>query len=156
LTVQARSQTQLIHDVRIFDGEHVLEHRSVLIENGKISRIETSLKAPNAEIIEGQGRTLLPGLIDAHVHLPEHLEDAARQALRLGVTTQLDMFNAGERLKRIKVMESEDRPDLADMRTAGIGATVPGGHPTQMGGGPIPTITGPEGAQAFVDSRIRE
>src|SRR5215467_4901543 len=67
LTVQARSQTQLIHDVRVFDGEHVLEHRSVLIENGKISRIETSLKAPNAEIIEGHNRTLLPGLIDAHV-----------------------------------------------------------------------------------------
>ncbi|HWZ98038.1 MAG TPA: amidohydrolase family protein [Candidatus Dormibacteraeota bacterium] len=159
--ISIRSQTppkrQLIHDVRVFDGEHVVEHRNVLIENGKISQIEgLSLKVSNAEIIEGQGKTLLPGLIDAHVHLPDDAEGAARQALRLGVTTQLDMFNSGERLKLIKKMESEDRSDLADARTAGIGATVPGGHPTQMGGPPIPTITGPEQAQAFVEARISE
>lgn len=88
--------------------------------------------------------------------MPGKMEDAARQALELGVTTQLDMFNGGDRLKTIKQMEAEDRPDLADVRTAGVGATVPGGHPTQMGGGPIPTLAKPEEAQAFVDSRIAE
>jgi imidazolonepropionase-like amidohydrolase len=157
----ALSQTpaiaQLIRDVRVFDGERVLQHRSVLIENGKITQIYgRAVTAPNAEIIEGEGRTLLPGLIDAHVHIPDHAEDAARQALVLGVTTQLDMFSAGERLQRIKAIESEDRPDLSDLRTAGAGATVPGGHPTQMGGPPFPTLTGPEQAQAFVDARIAE
>src|SRR5262249_31200772 len=44
----------------------------------------------------------------------------------------------------------------ADLRTAGIGATVPGGHPTQMGGAAIPTITSPGQAQEFVDARIAE
>ena len=160
-TVAAWSQTtavpQLIRDVRMFDGEQVLEHRSVLVEDGKISRIGgAELKVRNAEVIEGQGRTLFPGLIDAHVHIPNHAEQAAHQALVLGVTTQFDMFTGGERLKQIKKMETEDRPDLADVRTAGIGATVPGGHPTQMGGGPIPTITGPEQAQDWVDARIAE
>jgi imidazolonepropionase-like amidohydrolase len=148
---------QLIRDVRVFDGERVFEHRSVLIEDGKISRIGgPGLKAPHAVVIEGRGRTLLPGLIDAHVHIPDHAEEAARQALTLGVTTQLDMWNGGERLKTIKKMESEDRPEIADVRTAGIGATVPGGHPTQMGGPPIPTITSPDHAQSFVDARIAE
>lgn len=148
---------QLIRDVRVFDGERVLEHRSVLIENGKILRISgASLKIRRAEIVDGRGRTLLPGLFDAHVHMPDKMEDAARQALELGVTTQLDMFNGGERLKKIKQMEAEDRPDLADVRTAGVGATAPGGHPTQMGGAGIPTITKPEQAQAFVDARIAE
>lgn len=148
---------QLIQDVRLFDGERVFEHRSVLIENGKISRIsDASLKVRGAKIVDGRGRTLLPGLFDAHVHVPAKAEDAARQALELGVTTQLDMFNGGDRLKKIKQMETEDRPDLADLRTAGVGATVPGGHPTQMGGGPIPTLTKPEEAQAFVDARIAE
>jgi len=90
------------------------------------------------------------------VHIPREAERAARQALLLGVTTQLDMFNGGERWKQIKRLESEDRPDIADVRTAGIGATAPGGHPTQMGGPPIPTITSPEQAQAFVDARIAE
>ena len=66
------------------------------------------------------------------------------------------MFNSGDRLKLIKKLEAEDRVDLADMRTAGSGATVPGGHPTQMGGGPIPTLTVPDQAQAFVDARIAE
>jgi imidazolonepropionase-like amidohydrolase len=154
---QTPATPQLIHDVRVFDGEHVLEHRSVLVEDGKISRIGGSeLKITNADVIDGRGRTLLPGLIDAHVHLPNPVEEVSRQALVLGVTTQLDMFNGGDRLKLIKKLESEDRPDIADMRTAGTGATVPGGHPTQMGGGPIPTITASEQAGSFVDARIAE
>jgi imidazolonepropionase-like amidohydrolase len=66
------------------------------------------------------------------------------------------MFNGGDRLKRIKQIEAEDAPNLADVRTAGIGATAPGGHPTEMGGGPIPTIARPDDAHAFVDARIAE
>jgi hypothetical protein len=89
-------------------------------------------------------------------HLPNPIEKASHQALVLGVTTQLDMFNGGDRLKLIKKLQSEDRPDLADMRTAGTGATVPGGHPTEMGGGPIPTVTATDQAQRFVDARIAE
>ena len=159
--ILAFSQTppvpQLIKDARVFDGEYVLEHRSVLIENGKIRWIRgTEASVPNAQVIEGTGRTLLPGLIDAHVHMPDQAEAAAHQALLLGVTTQLDMFSAGERLKNIKKLEAEDRQDLADLRTAGSGATVPGGHPTQMGGPPTPTLTSPDQAQAFVDARIAE
>ncbi len=151
------SRPQIIRDVRLFDGEHVLEHRSVLIENGLITEIaETELKISEAEVVDGRSRTLFPGLIDAHVHIPDQVEEAPRQALTLGVTTQLDMFGAGERLKRIKTIESEDRPDPADVRTAGVGATVPGGHPTQMGGPAIPTITPPDQAQAFVDACIAE
>jgi imidazolonepropionase-like amidohydrolase len=88
--------------------------------------------------------------------MPDHAEDASRQALVLGVTTQLDMFTAGERMVQIKKMEVEDRPDIAGLRTAGIGVTVAGGHPTQMGGPAIPTITGPDEAQTFVDARIAE
>ena len=154
---QAPGVPQLVRDVRVFDGERVFEHRSVLIEDGRISRIDgLAFEVPNADVIDGQGRTLLPGLIDAHVHLPDHAEEASRQALVLGVTTQLDMFSGGERLKRIKKIESEDRPDLAAVRTAGVGATVPGGHPTQMGGPSVPTITAPEQAQAFVDARLAE
>lgn len=92
----------------MFDGERVLEHRSVLIENGKISRItDTSFNLPGASIIDGHGKTLLPGLFDAHVHMPDKMDDAARQALELGVTRQLDMFNGGDRLERIKQMEAE-------------------------------------------------
>jgi imidazolonepropionase-like amidohydrolase len=154
---QGTQARQLIRDVRVFDGERVLEHRSVLIENGKIRWVRgANATAVGAEVTEGAGRTLLPGLIDAHVHMPDHAEAAARQALTLGVTTQLDMFSGGERFKAVKKLEAQDRADLSDVRTAGTGATAPGGHPTQMGGGWIPTLSRPEEAQAFVDARIAE
>jgi imidazolonepropionase-like amidohydrolase len=148
---------QLIRDVRIFDGKNVLQHRSVLIEGGKIRRIyDKPVQVPQAEEIDGSGKTLLPGLIDAHVHIADQAEAAARQALVLGVTTQLDMFSAGDRLKRVKEIEAADRPDLADVRTAGVGATVPGGHPTQMGGPAFPILGPADDIQSFVDARIAE
>ena len=51
---QTPAVSQLIHDVRVFDGEQVLEHRSVLVEDGKISRIGgAELKITNAEVVEG-------------------------------------------------------------------------------------------------------
>ncbi len=129
----------------------------MLIENGKILWIRGSeAAAPSAEVIEGSGRTLLPGLFDAHVHMPYNAAGAARQALMLGVTTQLDMASAGQGLKNIKKLEAEDRADLSDLRTAGNVATVPGGHPAQMGGPPLPTLTGANEAAAFVDARIQE
>jgi imidazolonepropionase-like amidohydrolase len=68
----------------------------------------------------------------------------------------LDMWNGGARLERIKALRSADAVDVADVRTAGIGATAPGGHPSQMGGPPFPTIADSADAQAFVDARIAE
>lgn len=155
---QVAAVSQVVRDVRVFDGERVLEHRSVLVEKGKISRIgDSTMKVPKtAEVISGLNCTLLPGLIDSHVHITDQAEEDSRQALVMGVTTQLDMFSGGERLTRIKKVELEYRPDIADVRTAGVGATVPGGHPTQMGGPPLPTITAPSEAQSFVDARIAE
>lgn len=153
-----REKAQLIRDVRLFDGERVHEHRSVLVENGAIARIGgPELEAGGADEIDGRGLALLPGLIDAHVHFSDQAEAASGQALRFGVTTQLDMFSAGERLERLKRLRSEDRADVAAVRTAGIGATVAGGHPTQMGGGiTFPTIATPKDAKAFVDARVAE
>lgn len=79
-----------------------------------------------------------------------------RQALALGVTTVFDMFSASARFERIKALRSADRPDMADVRTAGTGATAPGGHPSQMGGPPFPTISDAAEATAFVDARVAE
>lgn len=148
---------QLIRDVRVFDGETVLERRSVLIEKGKISRVgDRNLEAAGAEVIDGRGRTLLPGLIDAHVHIPDDAEQASRQALAFRCYPPTRHVYGCREAQKIKKLELEDRADLADVRTAGIGVTVPGGHPTQMGGPSIPTITSPEQAQSFVDARIAE
>ena len=43
---------------------------TVIVENGRISRIESGFTAPaGATVIDELARTVLPGLIDAHVHL---------------------------------------------------------------------------------------
>jgi imidazolonepropionase-like amidohydrolase len=69
-------------------------------------------------------------------------------------------FTGKSGLVRLKELESSDAPDLADLRTAGTGATAKGGHPTQMEGGAaassVPTIDAPEQALAFVDARLSE
>src|SRR5947209_8024610 len=149
----------LIRDVRLFDGHRVFEHRSVLVAGGVIRAIGgPDMPARGAQVIEGAGKTLLPGIIDAHVHVP-HVDTrtALIQSARLGVTTDLDMFTGQNVLKTIKQIEQEDAPGMADMRSAGVGATVPGGHPTEMGpAGAFPTLVAPEEAEPFVAARVAE
>jgi imidazolonepropionase-like amidohydrolase len=70
LTTHARAQDAfLIRDVRLFDGERTSEHRSVVVVGNRIARVgDSSLAADAPTVIDGRGKTLLPGLIDAHVH----------------------------------------------------------------------------------------
>jgi imidazolonepropionase-like amidohydrolase len=150
--------TFVVRDVRVFDGKSMVDHRSVLVKDGVIFRVgEKNLRVPdNTTEISGVGRTLVPGLIDAHVHITDSVDADLRQALSMGVTTALDMFTGSTRFERIKAARAVDAPDMASVRTAGVGATAPGGHPSQMGGPPFPTIADSAQAQAFVDARIAE
>lgn len=62
----------LFRDVRVFDGksEALSALTSVLVRGNKIAAIgsEAIPQGQGATIIEGGGRTLMPGLIDAHWH----------------------------------------------------------------------------------------
>ena len=61
----------LLTNARIFDGENAdcPEGMQVLIEQGQIREISTRpIKAANADAIDVGGRTVMPGLIDAHIH----------------------------------------------------------------------------------------
>ncbi len=69
-----RGQTWLIQNARIFVGNgKVIESGAVLVRGGKIAEIyegsSPDAKSLNAEAIDAAGKTLLPGLIDVHVHL---------------------------------------------------------------------------------------
>lgn len=64
-------QRILINNVHVFDGinEQRLMNANVLIEENLISQISTDpITAGSAEVINGGGRTLMPGLIDMHWH----------------------------------------------------------------------------------------
>ncbi|MEY2490140.1 MAG: hypothetical protein QOC70_2082 [Verrucomicrobiota bacterium] len=69
-----RGHNWLIQNARIFVGNgKVIESGSVLIKQGKIAEIyegaPPDAKILNADAIEAAGKTILPGLIDVHVHL---------------------------------------------------------------------------------------
>jgi len=69
-----QSRTLLIRGARIFVGDgRVIESGAVLVKNGKIEHVYEG-EAPDpkqlhAEAVEAAGKTVLPGLIDVHVHL---------------------------------------------------------------------------------------
>ena len=64
----------LFQNVRVFDGKttSLSGPRNVLVRGNKIERISTSPiptdRSATTTLIDGGGRTLMPGLIDAHWH----------------------------------------------------------------------------------------
>lgn len=159
---QPVSESFVVRDVRVFDGATIAEHQSVVVADGRIAAVGPSDSVrvpPGVREVSGAGRTLLPGLIDAHVHVPAFPAGALQQSLNFGVTTVLTMWSSPPLVARLKELETVERPDLASVRTAGTGATAPGGHPTQMEPSVahlIPTLAGPSQADAFVAARIAE
>jgi len=154
---QTPSGSTLIRDVRVFDGERVIDHRSVLFGNGTISQIGgPTLGANKAAVIDGRNRTLLPALIDAHVHVGADPQADLRQLAAFGVVSVLDMFGSAEMLRARQRIASADPADLADLRGAGIGAVAPGSMLAGMLRQPLPTLTGPEQAESWVNARIAE
>ena len=150
----AAAQTWAVAGVRVFDGESVVERATVVVRDGRIAAVGPDVQVPaDAETIDGTGRTLLPGFIDAHGH---SRGDMLHRAAVFGTTTVLDMFTevefAAEQRRQQQAGEATDRADLV---SAGTAATAPGGHGTQYGI-PIPTLTAPEDAASWVAARVAE
>lgn len=106
-----------------------VHHSVVIFENGRITAVGTEDDTPipgNAVVLDAGGRTVMPGLIDAHVHvdlighgsyarlyefmngmdrLEEFMSIAAKHMLRAGVTTAIDLgapFRALDFRERIR------------------------------------------------------
>ncbi|MGC1472542.1 MAG: amidohydrolase family protein [Psychroserpens sp.] len=148
LSVNAQ-QTFIIENVRFFNGESVLENASVIIENGHISEVKNEKIDGDFRRIDGKNKTLIPALINAHVHawMPDHLKEAASA----GVLSVLDM--AGFEMYQDVLRNYKDSTGYAKFYAAGYAATVPEGHGTQFGF-PVPTITKPQEAKQFVKDRV--
>ncbi len=72
LTVGSTIAQTLFTNVNIFDGttNKLITGKDVLVVDNLISKIGSNLKAPDGTItIDGNGMTLMPGLIESHVHL---------------------------------------------------------------------------------------
>jgi len=158
LPAQRPENVLAFRNVDVFDGSRVTRRTTVLVRDGMIRAVGADVAIPpSAQVIDGQGQTLLPGLFDAHVHLGVvNVERFLEDALNFGVTTELEMWGSDASRDLRRRMAEGGFADAADFRTAGTGVTVPGGHPTQMGGSSIPTLAATDDAQAFVDARIAE
>ncbi|MGI9073833.1 MAG: amidohydrolase family protein [Bryobacteraceae bacterium] len=69
-----RNRSVLFQNAKIFVGNgKVIQNGAVLIRNGKIAEVfdspPSNTKSFNAEVIDAAGKTLIPGLIDMHVHI---------------------------------------------------------------------------------------
>lgn len=137
-------------NAKVFDGVESRPWASVRFDAGVITAVGTAAQNGD-DVVDARGGTLLPGLIDAHAHL---IPGALQRSLNFGVTTVLDMFSTPEVVAAAR-RQARTRGDVADVRSSGIGATAPGGHPSAMYP-PFPTLTGPDEAERFVAQRVAE
>lgn len=83
--------------VRAFlGGTRFVQDRTVIVERGVITRIQSGRgKVPaRAQIIDGAGKTLVPGLWDSHMHFPD--DASGPMLLSLGITSCRDPGNVNE------------------------------------------------------------
>lgn len=157
---------------RLFDGERSIGPGTVLIGNGRIVDVDTTGATPPAwaQVIDlGSDVFLLPGLIDAHVHLAfdasadvvagigatddgqllTQMAQAARRALGAGITTVRDLGDRG--FLALTLCEQLDASGELGPQIVASGPpiTIRGGHCHFLGG----VADGPQALRAAVRER---
>lgn len=161
--------TTVLTGTLLFDGEDLLPDAVVVIEGRRIVAAGRGVRYPdNADVVDLEGATLLPGLIDTHVHLAfdasedtvghlESLDDtevlaamakAARNALIGGVTTVRDLGDRGYLSLKLRESGSESLPTIL---AAGPPITTPNGHCHFLGG---EAARGADGVRAAVREHV--
>ncbi len=147
-----RSGATLIRNTRVFVGDgSVLENASVLVRDGKISEIYQGA-APDpdrirAEVAEGAGKTLLPGLIDVHVHLSSSggfsrsqddydankaMERSAAALLYSGITAARSVGDGLDASRALRAKIADASRLGAELFICGPMFTAGGGHGTEF------------------------
>jgi len=147
----ARRDTYLIRNARIFIGDgKVIENGSVLVRGGKIAAVYQGegpdAKSLNADVMEAAGKTILPGLIDVHVHLgatggftgDEKDYDAHKVLMHnleaylySGVTTVRSTGDILDAVLAIRSSIASGESLGAEVQTCGPLFTAAGGHGTE-------------------------
>ena len=152
LAAQQTSRAIVLHAARLIDVEtgRVISPGEVLVRGNRIAEVGVSVTHPTgADIIDLGSRTLLPGLIDAHVHLFLHpgAEDlqtveesvpqrtitavlAARDDLMAGFTAERDMGTEGAGSADTAVRNAIDQGLVPGprLRISGNAIDLLGGH----------------------------
>ncbi len=141
----------IIENVDVFDGETTHENVNFIFSDSLIVKITAKKKAyKNSKVIDGQGMTIVPPILNAHVHVrnPENLQEA----MKSGVFGLLDMFSTDNRANYLRTFR--DSLTYSRYYSSNIGGTVAGGHGTQFGV-KIPVISDTLPGKDFVRDRIK-
>jgi imidazolonepropionase-like amidohydrolase len=158
----------------LFDGvsSTLMAEPSVVIADGAITAIHGPAEPSpaGASIIDLPGLTLMPGLVDTHLHLcfdatgdpighlaqadddmlRQQMAEAARRALHAGVTTVRDLGDRGYLALDLRNRDpASDADPLPTIVAAGPPITTPGGHCHFLGG----AASGEAGLRAAVRER---
>jgi imidazolonepropionase-like amidohydrolase/ABC-type multidrug transport system permease subunit len=145
-----RSEPFLIRNARVWTGDRVIQNGAVLVQDGKIGEIYEGA-APDAEklkaqVVDGSGKTLMPGLIDVHVHLggaggitastEDYAADrvmphSAAALLYSGVTTVRSVGDALDASLDLRKAIARGTKLGAEISACGPMFTAEGGHGTQ-------------------------
>ncbi|KAG2194958.1 hypothetical protein INT46_004412 [Mucor plumbeus] len=131
-------------NVRVFDGEKIISPTTVIIDGELIGSDPTGAVEQDCE-----GAFLLPGLIDAHIHLCG-IEDL-KNLSRYGVTTGLDMATWPLEL----LSSLRNQKGMTDIQSSGIPASAAGSSHSSF----IPKeclVENAKEAEQFVLERIAE
>ena len=109
------SKSYLIKDARIVNEGEVFEG-DLLIEDGRIAKIDTSIgpKSANVQVIDAEGKYLIPGVIDDQVHFREpgltHKGDIyseSRAAVAGGITSFMEQPNTKPAATTVEELEKK-------------------------------------------------
>ena len=104
----------LIKDVRMINEGHIREG-DLLIRNGRIEQIAAEIAAgERIRVIEGEGKTLIPGMIDDQVHFREpgathkgDIRSESQAAVAGGITSYMDMPNTRPQTTSLQALEAK-------------------------------------------------
>ncbi|RFS26554.1 amidohydrolase [Chitinophaga silvatica] len=134
----------LLKDATIIDGNggKPLLHTDILIKNDQIIDIGPNIKAVDARVINCNGKTIMPAIISAHVHLGmigpkpaytrENILNQLKKYTDYGITNVLVMGTDEPMLFESGLRDSSINGQLPGARifTAGYGFSIPNGPPS--------------------------
>ncbi len=141
------AQVKVLKNFTLIDGSgHApLPNAAMVLENGRIAWVGPAAKLkppPSAPVMDLQGKYMMPGIIDLHVHLgatngldqnekfftPENVEKDLKTYSSYGVTTVLSMGTDKDSIFKIRDEQRAGRPTETRIYTAGQGFVFKGGY----------------------------